>query len=578
MAAPAILKIDIIADATKAAGALRDTGDAAQGTGSKLAAVGKAAATGFAVGAVVEFGKAAVTAAQESAVSTARLDAVFKSMGDSTGKASKAAQDYASSLSKKIGVDDDQIMQGQALLATFGKVSDETARQAGIFDRATAAGADMAAAGYGSITTNAVQLGKALNDPIKGVTALGKAGVTFTDQQKAQIKAMVEAGDTLGAQKLVLGEVEHQVKGTAAATATSADKMNVAWGETQEAVGNALLPVLEKLAPILTKIADFIQKNISWILPLAAAFGVLAVAWNIASVAATLFSVSMWAALWPVLLVIAAIAALVAIGVLIVKNWDTIKAAASAVWQAMQVAWDAILSVVKAAFDWIATNWPTLLAILTGPIGIAVLLITRNWDTIRDAVAAVISWIANHWQTLLVILTGPIGAAVAAIVRSWDTIKQAAASLYDFVTGKLQGIVDFFSGIVGKISGFASSIANALKGPINAVLRAWNGLEFKVPEVNAGPIHFGGQTIGLPDIPLLAQGGSVLRTGLAIVHAGEQFSGVGRSFGSSTTINVHVTTTGLGADAPEIQRAVVNAVRGYVSRNGSIDAATRAAV
>ena len=574
MASPAILKIDIIADASKASGALKQTESATSSMGSKLGALGKAAATGFAVGAVVKFGTESVKAAQDAAVSTKRLDAVFRAMGDTTGTASKAAQDYASSLSTKIGVDDDSIMAAQAQLATFAAVSDETARSAGIFDRATAAAADLAAAGFGNLQSNSVQLGKALQDPVKGLAALGKSGVTFTKAQKDQIAAMVKAGDVLGAQKVVLGAVEGQVKGTAAATATSADKMNVAWGETQEAVGNALLPVLEKLAPILVKIAGFIQKNIGWILPLAAAFGVLAVAWNIASVAATLFSVSMWAALWPVLLVIAAIAALIAIGVLIVKNWDTIKAAAATVWSAIQTAWDAVLGVVQAVWNWIKANWPLLLAILTGPFGIAVLLVVRNFDTIKNAVLTVINWIRANWPLLLAILTGPIGAAVLLIVKNWDRIKQAASALFDWVASKFRAIVDTIRNVADTIGGIAQRIGDAIKGPINAVIRAWNGLEFKVPEVNVGPIHFGGQTIGLPNIPELATGGTVMRTGFAIVHAGETFSGVGGSAAGVTNIHVTVNSTGLGADAPEIQRAVVRALRGYSARNGPVPIAT----
>ena len=81
-------------------------------------------------------------------------------------------------------------MNGQSILATFHSVSGATGRAAGVFDRATAAGADLAAAGFGSIESNAVQLGKALEDPKKGLTALAKSGVTFTQAQKDQIEQM----------------------------------------------------------------------------------------------------------------------------------------------------------------------------------------------------------------------------------------------------------------------------------------------------------------------------------------------------------------------------------------------------
>jgi hypothetical protein len=316
--------------------------------------------------------------------------------------------------------------------------------------------------------------------------------------------------------------------------------------------------VLEKLAPILQSIAEFIQKNISWIMPLAAVIGVLAVAWNIASIAATLFGVSMAAALWPVLAVIAGIAALIAIAILLVRNWDKVKAAAAAVWAFMVAAWNGIRAGVAAAFNWIRANWPMLLAILTGPIGIAVALIVRYWSTIRSGIATLLGWIGSAWGALTHVLTLPFTTA-------WNVISG--------IIDKVRGAI---SAALGFVSGVASSIANAIKGPLNAVIRAWNALEFTVPKVDIGPIHFGGQTIGLPDIPTLAAGGRVMRTGLALVHEGERFSGVGRTFGGTTTINVTVNTTGLGADAPQIQREVVRALRQHAIRNGPLDIPVRA--
>ena len=127
------------------------------------------------------------------------------------------------------GVDQNLIKEGQALLLTFKSVSADADKVGGVFDRATKASIDLAAAGFGSVTSNAVQLGKALEDPIKGLAALGKSGVTFTDEQKALIKTLVETGDVASAQEIILKAVESQVGGTAEATANASDKMKVAW-------------------------------------------------------------------------------------------------------------------------------------------------------------------------------------------------------------------------------------------------------------------------------------------------------------------------------------------------------------
>ena len=122
----------------------------------------------------------------------------------------------------------------------YDPVSNEAGDGAQVFDRATAAAADLSAAGFGSMDGAAKMLGKALNDPEAGLTALGRAGVTFTDQQKEQIKTLVESGDTLGAQKIILGEVESQVGGTAAASATAGEKISVAFGNFFISVAKAL--------------------------------------------------------------------------------------------------------------------------------------------------------------------------------------------------------------------------------------------------------------------------------------------------------------------------------------------------
>jgi phage-related minor tail protein len=374
-----------------------------------------------------------------------------------------------------------------------------------------------------------MQLGKALQDPTKGLSALGRAGVTFTDEQKKMIAGMQESGDLLGAQKVVLKAVETQVGGTAAATATGADKMNVAFGQTQEAVGNALLPILEKLLPILTELAGFIEKNVNWLLPLAVVIGVLAVAYNIASVAATLFGVSTLAALGPVLLVIAGIAALIAIGLLIVKNWDTIKSAAAAVWSAMQAAWDSILGVVRTAFNWIRDNWPLLLAILTGPIGAAVLLVVRNFDTIKD------------------------------------TFK----GVFDFITGLIDSLVGWFEKLPGRIltalGNVGDKIKDIFKTAINWFIDKWNN--FKIPGVSVLG-HNVTPDINFPDIPRLAKGGIVTSPTLALIgeRGPEAVVPLGAAVGNTFTINVAVAA---GGDPVQTGKAIVDAIQSYERANGA---------
>ena len=106
-----------------------------------------------------------------------------------------------------------------------------------------------------------MQLGKALQDPIKGITALAKSGVTFTEAEKDRIAVLVESNKIGEAQELVLAAIEKQVGGTAEATATSSFKIGAAFGHIKDAVGDVLLPVMDNLANfIVEKLIPFFNQ------------------------------------------------------------------------------------------------------------------------------------------------------------------------------------------------------------------------------------------------------------------------------------------------------------------------------
>jgi hypothetical protein len=105
-----------------------------------------------------------------------------------------------------------------------------------------------------------------LNDPIKGITALSRVGVSFTDGQKKQIEQMVKTGDTMGAQKVILGELNKEFGGSAEAQVTPAMKASVAWGNLQETIGTYLMPVLTALMNFFVqKVVPILQKAIAWV-------------------------------------------------------------------------------------------------------------------------------------------------------------------------------------------------------------------------------------------------------------------------------------------------------------------------
>jgi hypothetical protein len=245
------IKIPIISEYDKRGQNDAETGLNKLGKSAKRLA--KIGAVAFAAvgGAALVMGKKLLDAGERAATSNARIEQITKSMGQFEGATDQVTDrlvTLAEKTAKLVGVDQNLIKEGQALLLTFKSVSADADKVGGVFDRATKAAIDLAAAGFGSVTTNAVQLGKALEDPIKGLAALGKSGVTFTAEQKELIKTLVETGRVAEAQEIILKAVETQVGGTAEATANASDRMKVAFSQLQESLGERLLPVFEKFA------------------------------------------------------------------------------------------------------------------------------------------------------------------------------------------------------------------------------------------------------------------------------------------------------------------------------------------
>ena len=238
--------ISVLADVSKFSNRMRSLGGTFADLGKK--ALLGTAVVGLALG---KMAYDALKAAEEAQVANSRLDNIAQSMGlfgDQAGKVSKRLQDYASAQSLATGIDDEAIKATQAKLLTFQELAKSAGVVGGAFDRATDAAIDLAAAGFGDAESNATQLGKALQDPVKGLTALRRVGVTFTKAQEDQIEALVAANDVLGAQDVILKAIEGQVGGTAEATAKSTDKIRVAFEEVSETIGSALLPYIEEMA------------------------------------------------------------------------------------------------------------------------------------------------------------------------------------------------------------------------------------------------------------------------------------------------------------------------------------------
>lgn len=217
--------------------------------GSFRSAVGLAADTmgaiGLAVGVfagVTSAIQGMTQAARESIAAEKQLNAVIASTGGAAGVTAEAAKRLASELQNVTNFEDDAIIAGESMLLTFTKIGSD------VFPRATETMLDMSQALGQDLKSSAIQLGKALNDPIKGITALSRVGVTFSAQQKQMIKDFMATGDIAKAQGVILDELAKEFGGSARALADPWIQLNNAMGDINEALGMALLPALNQLA------------------------------------------------------------------------------------------------------------------------------------------------------------------------------------------------------------------------------------------------------------------------------------------------------------------------------------------
>jgi len=200
----------------------------------------------------VAFGIRSLTQLAEVENQTA---AVLKSTGQAANVSAEEIRAHAEALEDLSTVDDKVIQAGENMLLTFTNIRNEAGKGNDIFTQATDTLLDLSVAMGTEPKQAAIQLGKALNDPVKGITSLTRVGVTFTDEQKKQIEAMVEAGRTMDAQRVILAELNKEFGGSAAAFGEGPGATMRRFGDAvegaQQALATGFLPVMEKVSKLV---------------------------------------------------------------------------------------------------------------------------------------------------------------------------------------------------------------------------------------------------------------------------------------------------------------------------------------
>ena len=186
----------------------------------------------YAVKKVYDLGKAIVVNSGQAQRNLDQLNQVIKSTGGAAGVTSEELQKMAQDFSEVTEFEDDAIIKSQAIMLTFTKIGKD------VFPDATEAVLNLSAALGQDLQASTVQIGKALNDPILGITALRRVGVQLSAAQEEQIKNFVALNDVASAQKVILGELSTQFGGTA--KAVFANNPALMFAKAQQQIGNIL--------------------------------------------------------------------------------------------------------------------------------------------------------------------------------------------------------------------------------------------------------------------------------------------------------------------------------------------------
>jgi len=518
------VEVAIVGDASSMVRAFRQA-DGAAGrfgkSGSKLGSIGMGMLAGATAGATIAIGQGLVSAFQtgirefsEAQKMSAQTAAAIKSTGGAAGVTVQHIESLASALQKQTGLQDDAIQGAQNLLLTFTRINNRGPDK--IFDRAIRATMDLSVALGKDMGSSAIMVGKALNDPIRGVTALGRAGVQFTASQKETIKSLIETGRTADAQKMILKELETQVGGSARAfgetTPGQVEKAKRAFEDLTQGVVAAVVPLAAAVLPGLT--------------------------------AAINGTTSFFQA-----------------------NWPKIQEVAQQVWTwfstyllpTFQSIGQSIGSIVVSIVGIFRQYWPQIQSVITPIVTSFGGIVKSTFQTIAGVLRLVSSILRGDfkgaWESIK-----NIGSSIVQGIISF--IKGIPVALYNAATGLLKAafdlgkqVVQFIARGIGSLPGLIkSAVSNLLgiagdPGAINPVVNALKGQGGRLPDAVAAGITGGQGKVTKGVNTMLTGATSQARSG-----AGAKAQPVGTALSSGIA-------TGVRSGSPEVDAAISQVIR-----------------
>jgi hypothetical protein len=451
-------------------------GKLSQGLGSMAGAARAATAALVAMGAGAAL-KGAVDTFSSFQTETKLLENGLKNLGASSGELERL-QKIASDLGEETLFNEEDFRKGFGLLTSFQEIG------VGSYEAVARAAADVAQTSGTDVSSAFMQLAKALNDPVKGLTALGRSGIQFTEDQKALIETLVETGNQAEAQRLILAELEKQYGGNAAAAATglagALDTLGEKWYDLQVVLGDNVATVIEPLVKGLTGLVDMIAKLPEPVQTAIVVLGGLVIA-------------------------LGALGGIVGVAGPIISGIGTIIGLFTGSGGLI-----AAISSIIAGLSGGGGLLATLAAVFTGPVGWIALAVAAGVaiynfrDQIADAFRVIGEVVQAAAKFFYDIFVKPVIDAGDLVVRG---LKSGFSSLVDVLTSPFKSAVDSIKNLFRSLLQFVA----------NGINKATSGIRTLISNYNSIPTLPDVPNIPTVSVPAFAAGGVVSQPTLAMV-------------------------------------------------------------
>lgn len=422
---------------------ITNMGNAFKSAGQSMRTAGMYASIGGA--AMVMAGKKLLALNSQQQQAETKLIEIYKTRMGVNEDMARSTMELASAIQKEGVIGDEVTLSGAQQLATFAKMPSTVNKLLPAMDNLL-----VQQKGYNATADDAKNIANLFGKAMQGqVGALKRVGISFTDAQAEILKTGTEEERAAVLAQVVTDNVGEMNKAFAETDEGKLQQVKNTLGDVGERLGHMLLPALasvanwlnDKVMPGVEKIVQFLEGHpifakiavaITGLLvvggPLLIFIGALVSAIGSIMTIIPALSGAFAALAGPIGWVVAAIAAAIAIGIALYKNWDKIKAKAAE---------------IKAA---IVKSWNEIKARVTGAVNSLKATVTNAWNNIKArAIAAV-------------------NALKAGVVGAFNAVRNRAAAIFgaikNAITHPIQTALSIIKGIIEKIkSAFNFSVS-----------------------------------------------------------------------------------------------------------------------